>query len=47
MTYGIKDYTYTEAEGTKMTPEEREGKLRCAQFVNTERPVYEGTNEVL
>ena len=43
----IKDYTYTEAEGTKMTPEEREGKLLCAQFVNTERPVYEGTNEVL
>ena len=43
----IKDYTYTEAEGAKMTPEEREGKLLCAQFVNTERPVYEGTNEVL
>ena len=22
-------------------------ELLCAQFVNTERPVYEGTNEVL
>lgn len=41
----IKDYTYTEAEGKKLTEEEKEGKLMCGKFLEIERPVYDGTNE--
>lgn len=43
----IKDYTYTEAETTKMTHTDREGKLLCAEFIREERPVYDGTNKMM
>lgn len=42
----IKSYTYTEAEEKNMTAEEKEGKLKCAKFVEFDRPVYDGTNVV-
>jgi len=43
----IDSNTYTDAEAAKMSEEELDGKLRCGIFVQVEKPVYSGTNQVL
>ena len=43
----IKEHTYTDAQAKKMAPEELEGKLRCGEYIRVEKPVYEGTNELM
>ena len=30
-----------------MAPEELEGKLRCGEYICVDRPIYEGTNELM
>ena len=43
----IKEHTYTDAQAKKMAPEELEGKLRCGEYICVDRPIYEGTNELM
>ena len=43
----IKDYTYTDAQAQKRQPEELVGKLRCGQYICVEKPVYEGTTNLM
>lgn len=42
----IEEHSYTDAKGEKMTEEEKKGKLRCGIYVDIEKPVYAGTNEL-
>ena len=43
----IKEHTYTDAQAKKMSPDELEGKLRCGVYVQIDKPIYEGTNELM
>lgn len=43
----IKDYTYTDAQAKKMSPEELEGKLRCGEYICVDKPVYAGTTNLM
>ncbi len=43
----IKEYTYTAADEAKLTDEEKAQRLMCAKFIQVEKPVYNGTNELI
>lgn len=40
----IKEHTYTQAKEKTMSQEDKEGKLKCGQFIRVEKPVYAGSN---
>lgn len=43
----IKDYTYTEADEKEKSQAELEGKLKCGEFIRIEKPIYQGTNNLI
>lgn len=43
----IREHTYTDAQAEGMSQKEREGRLRCGEYIRVEKPVYEGTNELM